>query len=199
MSRRRPTWVELPDGVRRLVAQQLGSRVVAWTSNDGGYSPGPALTLTLANGERVFVKGADAVVHPDAGRFHRREAEIAAALPAGLPTPAFRWAIDTGDWIVLAFDAVTGRPPVVPWVAEEVDAVAHLVTLLAQVRGAGRAGGIRGSRPVRRLAHSCRRGRRRTGGLPGLARARTGRARAAGSWVAGGDGWGPAGPHGSAW
>ena len=127
MSRRRPTWPELPEHVRVLIEDRLGASVVEWASHDSGYSPGPALTLVTATG-RVFVKAADVAAHPVAATFHRREAEVASLLPAGIPTPALRWHLDDGEWVVLAFDAVDGREPRVPWVDEEVRAVARLST-----------------------------------------------------------------------
>ncbi|HCX85729.1 MAG TPA: aminoglycoside phosphotransferase [Micrococcales bacterium] len=143
MTRRRPTWPELPDGVRRLVEARLGRPVVAWASHDSGYSPGPALTLTAADGERLFVEAADGAVNPDALRFHRREAVIAGSLPAAVPTPRLRWVEEAvlpgedgqGDvpWVVLAFDVVDGRHPRVPWVRADVDAVARVFTRLAGV------------------------------------------------------------------
>lgn len=84
MSRRRPTWPELPEHVRVLIEDRLGASVVDWTSHDSGYSPGPALTLVTAT-DRVFVKAADVAAHPVAATFHRREAEVASLLPAGIP------------------------------------------------------------------------------------------------------------------
>lgn len=129
--RRRPAWQQMPDGVRRLIEERLGSAVVGSQSHDGGYSPGPASTLTTAGGDSVFIKAADAAAHPDAARMHRREAEIAPLLPAGLPTPAFRWVLEDGEWVVLAFDAVVGRHPQVPWAGPEVDAVARVIREIA--------------------------------------------------------------------
>lgn len=130
MSRKRPTWPELPARLREIIEERTGT-VTSWTSHDGGYSPGPALTLTTPEG-RVFVKAADPVEHPVAGDLHRREAKVARVLPPGVPAPALRWSVDE-DWVVLAFDAVDGRPPRVPWVPEEVREVAALVDALAEI------------------------------------------------------------------
>lgn len=130
MGRQRPTWPELPAHIRDLVEERLSGPVVEWTSHDGGYSPGPALTLATAT-DRVFVKAADPVSHPVAADLHRREASVAALLPAGLPAPRLRWAIDE-EWVVIAFDAVSGRTPQVPWVPEQLREVATLVDRLAE-------------------------------------------------------------------
>ena len=132
MSRRRPTWPELPEPVRASIEERLGEPVVDWTSHDSGYSPGPALTLVTPH-DRVFVKAADVAAHPVAATLHRREAEVAGSLPAGLPTPALRWSLDDDVWVVVAFDAVDGRTPEVPWVDDDVRAVARLVDVLAGV------------------------------------------------------------------
>lgn len=136
MTRRRPTWPDLPSWLRLAIAERLGSDVSAWESHDSGYSPGPALTLTLADGDRVFVKAADAT-NPDSVRFHRREAEVAAALDQDVPTPRLRWSLegageDGREWVALAFDAVAGRNPRVPWRSDELSAVGRLVSRIAQ-------------------------------------------------------------------
>src|SRR5690606_7150878 len=90
MTRIRPTWPDLPTHVRDVVVARLGGPVTAWASHDGGFSPGWALTLETAAG-RAFLKVAS-TDHVDAARFHRAEAVRSAALPDGVPAPAFRWA-----------------------------------------------------------------------------------------------------------
>jgi aminoglycoside phosphotransferase (APT) family kinase protein len=132
MSRRRPTWPELPEAVRVRIEDRLGAPVVGWTSHDSGYSPGPALTLATAT-DRVFVKAADVAAHPVAATLHRREAQVAAGLPAELPAPALRWVLDDDQWVVVAFDAIDGHTPRVPWVEEDVRAVARLIDFIAGV------------------------------------------------------------------
>ncbi len=130
MSRQRPTWPELADPLRELIEARTGE-VSAWTSHDGGYSPGPALTLTTSTG-RVFVKAADAAEHPFSADLHRREARATALLPPTVPAPSLRWSVDS-DWVVLGFDAVDGRSPAVPWSDEEVRAVAEVVETIASI------------------------------------------------------------------
>ena len=134
MTRPRPTWPELPADLRGLIEARVGE-VTEWTSHDGGYSPGPALTLTTATG-RVFVKAADAVEHPFSADLHRREARATALLPSNVPAPALRWFVDSdasSDWVVLAFDAVDGRSPRTPWSAGDVRAVAEVVGTIAEI------------------------------------------------------------------
>jgi aminoglycoside phosphotransferase (APT) family kinase protein len=79
------------------------------------------------------VKAADVAAHPVSARLHRREAEVAPALPADLPTPAFRWVLEDDHWVMVAFDAVDGHPPSAPWTDDDVRAVARLVDVLAGV------------------------------------------------------------------
>ncbi len=134
MSRKRPTWPELPARLREIIEERTGA-VTSWTSHDGGYSPGPALTLTTTD-ERVFVKAADAVEHPVSADLHRREARATALLPPSVPAPSLRWSVDSdddSDWVVLAFDAVEGRSPRTPWSAEDVRAVTEVVERIADI------------------------------------------------------------------
>ena len=133
-SGRRMQWDEMPAPVRSAIEDRLGSRVVSARSQAGGFSPGVAARLRLADGARVFVKAVCGSSNPDSPAIHRREARVAAALPAGVPAPALRWSWDDGEWVVLAFDDVDGRPPDLPWRANELervlDALAELATAL---------------------------------------------------------------------
>jgi aminoglycoside phosphotransferase (APT) family kinase protein len=133
-SGRRMQWDEMPAPVRSAIEDRLGSRVVSARSQAGGFSPGVAARLRLADGARVFVKAVCGSSNPDSPAIHRREARVAAALPAGVPAPALRWSWDDGEWVVLAFDDVDGRAPELPWRAGELkrvlDALYGLATLL---------------------------------------------------------------------
>jgi len=57
-------WGEVPEPVRRAVAGRLGAEVRAEDSRPGGFSPGVASRLTLADGRRVFVKAVNAGRNP---------------------------------------------------------------------------------------------------------------------------------------
>lgn len=124
----RIAWDDLPPTVRARVESALGSRVVAQASQPGGFSPGVAARLRLADGRRVFVKAVAAAPNPDAPRFHRREAAIVAALPAGLPVPRLLWhhdgtQEDQNGWVVLVFEDIEGHNPPLPWNARDLDRV----------------------------------------------------------------------------
>jgi len=121
----------MPAPVRSAIEDRLGSRVVAAHSQAGGFSPGVAARLELADGTRVFVKAVCAEPNPDSPRIHRREARIAAALPADVPAPALRWSWDDGEWVVLAFDDIDGHAPEMPWRADELERVLAAVSALA--------------------------------------------------------------------
>lgn len=131
MSRTRPTWPQLPLGVREHVEAECGWPVVRWTSHDGGFSPGPALSLESAAGESLFIKAADGALNAESARLNRREAEIAALLPIEVPTPRFRWSSEVEGWVILAFDAVQGRSPRTPWRSEELRAAGELLGEIA--------------------------------------------------------------------
>ncbi|HEY5173065.1 MAG TPA: hypothetical protein VIK54_15180 [Acidimicrobiia bacterium] len=89
-SGRRMQWDEMPARVRAAIEDRLGSRVVSAHSHAGGFSPGVAARLQLADGARVFVKEVCGSSNPDSPAIHRREARVAAALPARVPAPVLR-------------------------------------------------------------------------------------------------------------
>jgi hypothetical protein len=130
-SGQRLQWGELPDPVRVGIEARLGSAVLAAESQVGGFSPGLASRLHLADGSRVFVKAVSGRSNPDSPGMHRREARVAAALPASVPAPALRWSWDDGEWIVLAFDDVDGHPPTLPWRSSELERVLRAIAELA--------------------------------------------------------------------
>ena len=146
-----------------------------------------ASRLTVANGERVFVKAIDARRWPHEVAAYRAEAAIAAALPAGVAAPRFHGAIDDERWIVLAFEDVDGTHPGDPWTPSTLDRVLEATATLGRAGEAtDRLGGLprdlprlggwgdvdgrpaRVARPVgrRAAAPTHRTGTRRPGGRP---------------------------------
>ncbi|CAN5466042.1 hypothetical protein BH18ACT1_BH18ACT1_00750 [soil metagenome] len=127
-------WEELPDALRATIEARLGAPVVAATTQPGGFSPGLATRLRLADGQRVFLKALSSTPNPQSPEMHRREARVAAALPPTAPAPTLRWAHDDGDWVVLAFEDVDGTHPILPWRPHELtrvlDALAELAAIL---------------------------------------------------------------------
>ncbi|MBV9356634.1 MAG: aminoglycoside phosphotransferase family protein [Chloroflexi bacterium] len=129
-------WYELPARVRMAFDRWSDSRVESASSQPGGFSPGVAARLRLADGRRVFAKAVCARPNAEAPAFHRREARIVAALPPGAPVPRLVWSMDEGDdgWVVLAFQDIEGRAPAQPWDAVELqrvlDALTELTALL---------------------------------------------------------------------
>jgi aminoglycoside phosphotransferase (APT) family kinase protein len=124
-SGQRIAWEALPEPVRSEVEGWLGSPVVSATTQPGGFSPGVAARLVAADGRRVFVKAVSCTPNRDAPRFHRREAQITAALPASAPVPRLLWSYDEGGdgWVVLVFEDIEGRHPTLPWLPDEIDRV----------------------------------------------------------------------------
>ncbi|MCA5893351.1 aminoglycoside phosphotransferase family protein [Isoptericola sp. NEAU-Y5] len=128
-TRDRPTWPDLPAGVRAGIEARLGATVTGWTSHDGGYSQGLASTLRTDRGP-VFVKAVP-TEHELTARLYRQEAERSALLGEGVPAPRLRWLTEIGlaqgpEWVVLAFDAIEGRVPAQPWRDDELRAVLDL-------------------------------------------------------------------------
>jgi hypothetical protein len=122
---------ELPVRVRRAIEEILGAPVVAAHSQPGGFSPGLAARLVLADGRRAFAKAVGVERNPDAPRFHRREVEVLAALPPDLPVPRLLGSYDDGDWVALVVEDVDGEAPAEPWRPGELTRVVEAMAGLA--------------------------------------------------------------------
>jgi aminoglycoside phosphotransferase (APT) family kinase protein len=105
--------------------------VVEAHSQVGGYSPGVAVRLRLADGRQAFVKAAGPELNPDTPSMHRREAEVAAVLPPEAPAPRFLFSHDDGNWVALAFEDVDGHQPEVPWRPDELRRVLDALAIMA--------------------------------------------------------------------
>jgi len=123
-------WAQLPDHVRLGLETRLGSAVTRADTQPGGFSPGVAARLGLANGRSAFVKAVSPSINPHSPGMHRREARIAAALPAWVPTPRLLDTYDDGDWIGLIFEDIQGTTPHIPWRPSELERVLAAVTEL---------------------------------------------------------------------
>lgn len=111
----RLAWVELPDTVRKSIELAVGSNVVDALSQPGGFSPGFAARLRLADGRRVFAKAIGAAQGMDAVAFYKREAGVASKLPASVAAPRLLWSGGEDDWAALVFEEVDGHNPRLPW------------------------------------------------------------------------------------
>ncbi|WP_345224720.1 phosphotransferase [Streptomyces cremeus] len=117
-------WHAVPAAVRARVEHDiLGSPVVGARTQAGGFSPGVAARLTLADGTRAFVKAVSADANPHSPELHRREARNTAALPPGVPAPHLLGSYDDGTWVVLVLEDVEGVQPRIPWRRDELDRV----------------------------------------------------------------------------
>src|SRR5919204_4086361 len=126
-------WPAMPATLRRAVQAGLGSRVVEAATQPGGFSPGVAARLLLADSRRAFVKAVGPQPNPEAPDLHRAEARIAAALPAGAPAPRLLAAYDQDGWVALVFEDIDGVPPRQPWRHDELSRVVAALTDMAAV------------------------------------------------------------------
>lgn len=131
-SKRRPLWHELPAPVRARIEHLLASSAVTARNCAGGFSPGFASLLTLADGRCAFVKAMDGDAWPSEARMHRAEAAVAGTLPSSIPAPRFLGASDDGHWVALAFEGIDGTEPAQPWNLTDLDRVLAAVGQLAQ-------------------------------------------------------------------
>ncbi|GAA4989973.1 hypothetical protein GCM10023205_71530 [Yinghuangia aomiensis] len=123
-------WQQLPAQVRDAAEAAFGSAVVDEVSQSGGFSPGLASRLRLADGRRVFAKAISPDRDPLAPDLFRREARVMAAMPATVPAPGLLWTYDDGDWVMLVLEDVDGHMPHEPWQPDELQ---HVMTALADL------------------------------------------------------------------
>ncbi|MFF1380122.1 phosphotransferase family protein [Streptomyces sp. NPDC058308] len=128
----RTSWWELPAHVRAGLEGELGAAVAEAVTQRGGFSPGVAARVRLADGRRAFVKAVSAEANPGSPRLHRAEARNSAALPAAVPVPRFLACYDDGAWVALAFEDIQGRQPQVPWRGDEFARVLQAVDALSR-------------------------------------------------------------------
>lgn len=124
-------WADVPEHVRDAVAGLLGAAVTAHEPQGGGFSPGAAERLLLADGRRAFVKAGNVALNEYTPGMYRREAEITAALPPQVPATHLVDCYDDGDWVALILADVDGRNPHVPWRSDELAAVIATLDQLA--------------------------------------------------------------------
>lgn len=104
----RPGWGGVPFVVQIVLEQRLGTQVVNSESQTRGFAANLASRLELADGGRVFVKGAP--VHDPAIRSYHAEAMVASVLPEGAPAPLLLGTIDD-EWFLLVFEDIDGDLP----------------------------------------------------------------------------------------
>ncbi|TDP91138.1 phosphotransferase family protein [Labedaea rhizosphaerae] len=125
-------WTEIPGGLRRRIEADLGAPVAEAVTQPGGFSPGVAARLLLADGRRAFVKAVGPTPNPDSPDLHRSEARIARLLPADAPVPRLLASYGVDGWVALTFEDIDGHLPAQPWRAHELDLVLAAMTDLAE-------------------------------------------------------------------
>jgi len=133
-------WADVDGELRAAVEDLLGAPVVAAQTQAGGFSPGSADRVTLADGRRAFVKTGTGAVNADVVRIHRSEARVTALLDDALPVPRLIGTVDLGDRIALVLEDVDGRHPATPWVSDEITAVLDALHEIGRQRVAADAG-----------------------------------------------------------
>ena len=123
----RISWWQVPERVRSAVETSMGSVVVEAATQEGGYSPGAAARVRLANGGRAFVKALSANLHLPSVGLYRNEASVMPHLPPELPVPRLLDVYDDGIWVALVYEDVEGRHPEIPWRSDELDRVAGAI------------------------------------------------------------------------
>ncbi len=125
-------WNDLPAHVRAGVEGVLGEAVAEFAGQQGGFSPGSADRVVTPTGRRAFVKAVGPALNAASPGIHRREAAVAAVLPANLPTASLIGTFDDGEWIALVLTDVDGRHPYLPWQPDEVELVLDALLTVAR-------------------------------------------------------------------
>ena len=94
-------WADLPGSLRSAAESALGAGVIADATQSGGFSPGLASRLVLADGRRVFAKAVSAARNPQSLDLYRREISVMRTLPAAAPAPQLQWSYEDGYWVML--------------------------------------------------------------------------------------------------
>lgn len=124
-------WSEVPPAVRADFEAWAGSPVISAVNQQGGFSPGVAARVLLADGRRVFVKAVSPAQNEVSPVFARREAFITRSLPPATPAPPLLWEYDQDGWVVLAFAEIAGQMPAQPWLLPELERVIDAMDQLA--------------------------------------------------------------------
>jgi hypothetical protein len=106
--------------------------VVAARNCPGGFSPGFASRLALADGRRVFVKAIDGERWPGEVGLYRDEARVNAVLPPTVPAPRLLGPFDHDGWTGMVFEDIDGLEPRLPW--ERADLVRTVVAAVGMSR-----------------------------------------------------------------
>ena len=129
----RPPYDALPESIRAWADGLLGSPVVSFGSESGGFSPGVAARLRCCDGTRAFLKAVSSEANPRTPDMHRTEAAVTARLPSSLGCPRLLGSYDDGTWVALLLEEVDGRSPTVPWQPDELAAALRALDRLAEV------------------------------------------------------------------
>lgn len=128
---RRPSFEDLPEGVRRLLADVAGCAIsTAHPSVTSGFTGAFAALLDLADGRRVFAKAAGPLA-PHAKVAIPREASVLRTLDGRVTAPALVGSGALDDWEAIVLEAIDGRLPGILWTSSDVERVHDACLALA--------------------------------------------------------------------
>jgi len=114
-------WKFLPQEVRALVEDELGSPVVSAESRTSGFTPGFASIVTAADGSQAFIKAASKVAQAEVAASYAEEIRKVVLFGDAIPAPKLEWFSRGQSWVLLGYEAVPSRQPRRPWRRPELD------------------------------------------------------------------------------
>ncbi|WP_151082771.1 phosphotransferase [Nocardioides cynanchi] len=107
----RTPYPAIPARVRTWVDGCLGSPVVGWEEQIGGFSPGCATRVVTADGTRAFVKAVGSELNADTPTLFRREIEVLGLIGADRLWATLRASYDADGWVALLLEDIEGGHP----------------------------------------------------------------------------------------
>lgn len=122
-------YADLPPDIRAWVEDSLRSSVLSAATQIGGMSPGCAVRLRTATGQRAFLKAVRSTTNEGTVALFRHEIDVLTVLPPADYRAPLLASYDDGEWVALLLADVDGR---FPDLGDPVDAAAVWEAVTAQ-------------------------------------------------------------------
>jgi len=130
----KPTWQDVPEVLKEEISALLGAKVVYGEIAWGGYSPSASYIISLANGQKYFVKGTHPEQMSHGAKMLDQEIEAYQNLDFLQKfCPSYYGSVSVGgedDWYLGIWQYIEDSQPILPWTGNKVEAVISHLALL---------------------------------------------------------------------